>query len=215
MCRRDNRSFLRRMAKFLVASLRAHPVPPVCLQQLDEIPIFHCRPCLRNTTESSPRLLVFSRFQTRFPLNPFLPVSLGALDRAPSAIGEHPHPKNQFRAFLPAMQINAISVETSGDDNEKGRPNYPSDRFFHGHQSRFPAHCLTLEPSTSNPPYRPASINVTLLISFSVVIPCLTRSIAESRRKPIPFSFAFLRISLPGFFASSISRISSSSSSSS
>src|ERR1700678_332718 len=63
--------------------------------------------------------------------------------------------------------------------------------------------------------YLPASINVTLLISFSVVIPSRTRSRAESRKNAIPLSLAFFRISLPGFFASNISRISSSSSSNS
>ena len=64
-------------------------------------------------------------------------------------------------------------------------------------------------------PYRIASINVTLLISFSVVIPNRTLSSADSRRKRMPSSRAARRISDVGFLARIISRMRSLKSSSS
>src|SRR5215469_6434746 len=63
--------------------------------------------------------------------------------------------------------------------------------------------------------YLVVSINVTLLISLSVVNPRFTLSSADSRRKCIPSSRAALRISLLGRFARIISRTLSVSSSSS
>ncbi len=55
--------------------------------------------------------------------------------------------------------------------------------------------------------YRMVSINVTLLISFSVVNPPRTLSSADSRRKRMPSSRAARRISDVGFFARIISRM--------
>jgi hypothetical protein len=58
-----------------------------------------------------------------------------------------------------------------------------------------------------NSRYRMASMNVTLLISFSVVMPSRTLSSADSRRKRIPSSRAARRISDVGFLARIISRM--------
>ena len=55
--------------------------------------------------------------------------------------------------------------------------------------------------------YRMASMNVTLLISFSVVMPSRTLSSADSRRKRMPSSRAARRISDVGFLARIISRM--------
>src|SRR5262249_9777758 len=55
--------------------------------------------------------------------------------------------------------------------------------------------------------YRVVSMNVTLLISFSVVIPALIFCSADSRRKRIPSSWAALRISDDGRFSRINSRI--------
>src|ERR1017187_983646 len=43
MCRNDDRSSLRGVTEFLVATLRAHPVPAIRLKQLDNIPILPLR----------------------------------------------------------------------------------------------------------------------------------------------------------------------------
>ena len=59
------------------------------------------------------------------------------------------------------------------------------------------------------------SMNVTLLISFSVVMPSLTLSSADSRRKRMPSSRAARRISEVGFLSRIISRMRSLRSSSS
>ena len=63
--------------------------------------------------------------------------------------------------------------------------------------------------------YLPDSMNVTLLISFSVVKPRFTRSSAESRRKSMPSAAASLRTSEAGFLSRIISRMGSVRSSSS
>src|SRR5262249_50932981 len=63
--------------------------------------------------------------------------------------------------------------------------------------------------------YLVVSMNVTLLISFIVVTPALTRPRAESRRNFIPSSCAALRISDDGLFSRISSRMRSERSSSS
>jgi hypothetical protein len=67
----------------------------------------------------------------------------------------------------------------------------------------FSACCARRQPTS----YRILSMNVTLLISFSVVRPILTLSRADSRRNRIPSSRAARRISEVGFLARIISRM--------
>jgi hypothetical protein len=71
------------------------------------------------------------------------------------------------------------------------------------------------EPCNLELSYLIASMNVTLLISFRVVIPSRTLSSADSRRKRMPSSRAARRISDVGFLARIISRMRSLKSSSS
>jgi len=68
-------------------------------------------------------------------------------------------------------------------------------------------HAGHLTERSSSRTYREVSMNVTLLISFSVVNPVLTLSRADSRRKRMPSSRAARRISEVGFLSRIISRI--------